>query len=369
MEEIPGLKTPLEYIPKIVREEIRDAVERTLDAGAEGPLDYVGAGAYGIVLCDERNHAFKVGRMSPSKPSYEVEFISESLGTEFEFLRDAAQSSMAGHVARAYRFHPAEIVIERECVQGRPGVWGDDSRLHKIDKAIDQAMRPLGWTGPEFKEDSFIIKGDGREVLVDASMAVRIGMNLANWVQDVLEGRRKTRDDWQSIAYYVMSEIRHSEIPQELGYELIERLNERDPKIKPGFGLKGLGARDPEEDPFERYHAKDRRRRLIRHKYVKDTIDPAAIAACIYRPKSDAWSEHWYAITKGFPYDQGEWRVSVWDQRGPLSHYSDTMFHGPFKTLIEAVDDVLFEFRQARLVEYILPSGEHVRVGKGPSCF
>lgn len=371
MDNIPGLKTSLDYISRPIRQEIPEVFARAIRAGAEPPLDYVGAGMYGIVFCDDLGHAWKVMRLE-SGAERERAFQLENAAEEYEWLRDAAYTSIAGNVAQVYAIHPEEIVLERECVDGRPGVWADDQRLNSLHGKIEKVMLPLGWTAPEFKEDSYIIRPDKTPVLVDISMAQRVGMNLAGWIHDVLEGKRRTRWSWNDLAFYLLRERREKTIPEEIHQELIAELVRRDPGIAKQFSLKGpsLGARDAEEvDPFERYHTKDRRRRLIRHKYAKDSIDPKAIAACIYRPKSDTWSEHWYAITKGFPYDQGEWRVSVWDQRGPLSHYSDNLFRGPFKTLIEAVDDVLFEFRQARLVEYILPDGEHVRVGKGPSCF
>jgi hypothetical protein len=235
---IPGLSDP-GYIEPIIAPELPGAVERALDAGAPAPLEYVGAGMFGIVFCDENNHAWKVARLSSRElPQQELDFMLETFANEYEWLRDAGQSSMAMHVAKAYKFHPDELTIERECVRGRAGGWVDDTRLHKIHDRIDKAMRIHGWTSPEFKEDSYIIKKDGTEVLVDASSAMRIGMNLAGWVQDVLDGRRRTRDNWKSLAFYVMSEIRHSEIPRDLGYQLIDRLNERDTEIKPGFGFK-----------------------------------------------------------------------------------------------------------------------------------
>jgi hypothetical protein len=116
------------------------------------------------------------------------------------------------------------------------------------------------------------------------------------------------------------------------------------------------------------------KRRLIRHKYAKDLVDPKAIAVCLYRSTNDQGAEKWYTVTPGFPYDEGAWRVAIWDRLGPLRHYSSPESGGnyssaPFLTVLQAVDDVLFSHRQARVVEYILPSGEHVRVGRGPSCF
>lgn len=116
------------------------------------------------------------------------------------------------------------------------------------------------------------------------------------------------------------------------------------------------------------------RRRLIRHKYAKDLVDPLAIAVCLYQQASDHGAEKWYTVTPGFPYDEGTWRVAIWDRLGPMRHYSSpesgaSYSNAPFLTVLQAVDDVLFSHRQARVVEYILPSGQHVKVGRGPSCF
>jgi hypothetical protein len=142
--------------------------------------------------------------------------------------------------------------------------------------------------------------------------------------------------------------------------------------------LKGgrLGDTDDEGMPTEFRKKMNRilKRRLIRHKYAKDLIDPKAIAVCLYRSASDQGAEKWYTVTPGFPYDEGTWRVAIWDRLGPMRHYSSpesgaSYSSNPFLTILQAVDDVLFSHRQARVIEYIVPSGEHVRVGRGPSCF
>lgn len=137
-----------------------------------------------------------------------------------------------------------------------------------------------------------------------------------------------------------------------------------------------LGGSEDEDMPTEFRKTLNRflKRRLIRHKYAKDLVDPQAIAVCLYRPERDKGAEKWYTVTPGFPYDEGAWRVAIWDRLGPIRHYSSpesgaSYSSDPFLTVLQAVDDVLFSHRQARVIEYILPSGEHVRVGRGPSCF
>lgn len=375
MPEIPGLATRLQDIPDHTRSEIPEAFERAVRAGANSPLDYVGSGMYGIVFCDQGGIAWKVMRSGSNERSGITdemgrEFQLENLAQEYEWLRDAADTPIAKHVARVYDIHPQELVLERECVDGRPGAWADDRKLHALHTKIEKAMLKVGWTAPEFKENSYIIRPDGTEVLVDTSMAQRIGMNLAGWVEDILDGRRKTRERWRDLAFYLLRERREKTVPEQVVQKLMARLVDKDPEIERAFSLKGpsLGSKKTRDD-FERFHSRLLERRLIKHQYAKNLIDSQAVAVCLHKPETEHQRERWYAVTPGFPYDEGAWRVSVWDKHGPSTHYSSAMHHGPFMTILQAVDDVLFEERRARVVEYILPSGEHVRVGKGPSCF
>jgi hypothetical protein len=365
---VEGLLNPSDVHSR-VRQEISDAVERAVAAGAPPPLEYVGAGQFGIVLCDSNDHAWKVARLANRSPG-ERNFMLEEFATEYEWLRDAGKTSIRENVAKVYALHPEEIVLERECVRGRVGTWSDDRRLHGLHQDVDDTMKSEGWTAPDFKEDSYIFRSDGTPVLVDISMAMRIGLNLAGWVEDVLDGKRSTKDRWRDLAFYLISERRHKTIPDEKTKELLDRLVELDPEIKRSFSLEGssLGSEES-RGSFDRFHSRLLEKRLLKHQYAKKLIDPAAIAVCLHKPETEHQRERWYAVTPGFPYDEGAWRVSVWDKHGPSTHYSSAMHHGPFLTVLQAVDEVLFEERRARLVEYILPSGEHVRVGKGPSCF
>lgn len=219
-------------VPVFLIPEIGNAVERARKSGANGPLEYVGAGMYGIVFCDRRNHAWKVARGDPGSP-----FIRDTVAVEYEWLRDAASSEISRNAARVYSVHPKELVLERECVRGRPGAWADDRRLHELHAKIEKAMLPRGWTAPEFKENSYIIRPDGTPVLVDISMAMRVGANLVGYVEDVLEGRRGTFERPRDLAFALLSEMRHKTVPEEVGRRLIDRLNERDPEIKRGFSI------------------------------------------------------------------------------------------------------------------------------------
>lgn len=218
------------------REEVLRAEESARHAGAVGPLEYVGMGSYGIVLCDERNHAWKVFRRRAASTEEGSLFIRNVLEDEHEWLRDAATTAIAEKVARVYAMHPEEIVLERECVRGAPGVWGQSSELGRIHGEIEKAMVPLGWTAPEYKENSYIYEFEtGIPRLVDISMVQRIGMNLARFTEDVLEGRRRTHHRWHDLAFFLFREIPYRTIPRDVSDRLLARLVERDPEIRKSF--------------------------------------------------------------------------------------------------------------------------------------
>lgn len=228
--------TNMSEVPAHIRPEIQAAVGRALEAGAPAPLTYVGVGMYGIVLCDVENHAWKVARWTGNGEGSR-QFILDEVASEYEWLRDAARSPISGNVAKVYAIHPEQLALERECVAGRPGGWADDKRLGDLHTKIERAMIPLGWTAPEFKENSYIIRDDGTPVLVDISQAQRVGMNLVGYVKDVLEGKRATHDSWRDLAFYLLREmgVAGHEIPEHVAKDLVDRLNERDPEIKKNF--------------------------------------------------------------------------------------------------------------------------------------
>lgn len=210
-------------------------MERAIKSGAPTPLEYVGAGMYGIVLCDVNDHAWKVARVPKVDPDHD--FNLDSVATEYEWLRDAAQSPIARNVAMVYAIHEDQLVLERECVRGRAGVWADDRKLHELHDRIAKAMIPRGWTAPEFKENSYIIRDDGTPVLVDISMALRVGENLTGYVEDVLAGRRRTHESWRDLAYAVLGEMRKKTVPEDVARDLWGRLVEKDPDIRKSFSF------------------------------------------------------------------------------------------------------------------------------------
>jgi hypothetical protein len=233
--EILGLEN-LSDVPLYILPEIKSSFSRTLEAGARPPLRYVGAGMYGIVFGDHWERAWKVGRLNDQWVHKDRLFMLDNVTAEYEWLLAAAQSEVHGFVPEVYAMHGEALVLEREFIEGRPGVWADDTRLHKLHGMIEAAMLPRGWTAPEFKEDSYIIKDDGTAVLVDISMAMRVGMNLAGYVEAVLDGL-PSHESWKDLAYSILSETRHATIPKDVARRLLEQLIEKDPEISRLFTM------------------------------------------------------------------------------------------------------------------------------------
>jgi hypothetical protein len=164
--------------------EVEHAVARALTAGARPPLRFQGMGGEGIVICDARGHAYKMGR-------------SRDLADEAAWLETAMTlPEVAKHVARMVTYHPEVDAIERECVPRTDNPmprWKVD--LWDLHDTIQKEMRKNGWTAPEYKEDSYIETADRGFVLVDAGFVQRLGDRMASYVEDVLAGRRPWRKD------------------------------------------------------------------------------------------------------------------------------------------------------------------------------
>jgi hypothetical protein len=191
---------------------------------------------YGIVFCDAWGTAWKAFRYEAGNPRHLI-FLRDVLEEEYEWLRAAAGTSIADSVAKVMAMHPEHVVLERECVQGWPGGWSEGKRLRDLHAAIEKAMEPLGWTAPEFKENSYIIGKNGTPTLVDISMAQRLGMNLVRYVEEVLTGTRTSPETWHDHAFFILREIPHKTIPDEVARHLVQRLVKRDPSIAKSFSL------------------------------------------------------------------------------------------------------------------------------------
>ena len=225
-----ALVTNPDDVAAVVVPELPDVVRRARKAGARGALEYLGAGMTSVVMCDARGRGWKVGRRVHPH-------LRSMLQEEADWFETANRvRAVRPHVAKFYRFHVGPIAIERECVRGRPGRWGDESKLHDLHRQIEKDMLPHGWTSPEFKEDSYIFRqigkpdeyGDykyGSPVLVDGSMAQRVGSKLIEYVEGVLDKTMKLRegDRLKDLAFYVRRE-KGDTIPAETADRLLARL-------------------------------------------------------------------------------------------------------------------------------------------------
>lgn len=152
-----------------------------------------------VVFCDANGVGWKVGRVdNPTTRRF--------LEDEAEWLQDAARvPDVREHVVAVTSYHPEQVAIERECVDGRPGGWSQESALHDLHWHIERAMVPHGWTAPEFKADSYVMSDGGkRAVMVDASMPSRVGANLLRYARDLMDGRKRPgfqRPD--DLAFYI----------------------------------------------------------------------------------------------------------------------------------------------------------------------
>ena len=196
------------------RVEVEAAALRAIAAGARVPLTFVGMGMTGTVFTDRsKNLAYKVARHP----------TSDMVAEEAEWFRDARRvPAMRDLIPGKVRWDAQNRVLIRRYVRGRPGSWGDATKLYDIHGKIQETMLPHGWTAPERKEDSYVVSGgsEGRDswragdftkaTLIDASMPHRVGKGLVKYALDVAAGRRPHDDVWgrrlEDIAYYVYRE-------------------------------------------------------------------------------------------------------------------------------------------------------------------
>ena len=158
-----------------------EEVGRALDAGAEPPLQFMGAGATGSVFCDE-HAAYKVAHKT-------TPFYDRLLSSEYEWLEDAWRAGLP--VAEPFEYDEQLVVIVRDC----PRVSDDPERfdLVRLHEMIAGVMRDRDWTMPEFKHDSYVVTDDG-PIMVDASSPHRLGDRLVRQVKDLLAERRDWHD-------------------------------------------------------------------------------------------------------------------------------------------------------------------------------
>jgi hypothetical protein len=197
--------------------ELDEAADRAIAAGAVGSLEYQGAGATGIVFCDERQTAFKVARRGREA----------AVAEEAEWMSKASQvPGVREHVARGTRYDRDHDVLVRECVRGTTGSARQTSKLFDVHKDIRKGMSSYGWLSPEFKEDSYVLARGRGPVLVDASAAIRVGGELVRYAQDVLAGHRPQTERLEDIAWAIRQE-RGGSIPETVADKLLAKLRAR----------------------------------------------------------------------------------------------------------------------------------------------
>jgi hypothetical protein len=188
--------------PKAFEPDVASAARRALEVGAQPPLEYKGTGMTGVVLCDQRGVAYKAAR----QPGEAIN--RKYLEDEAAWLSVASTvPSIKDHVAKFYRYHPDQVVIERECVdereRNRPG---DDQRKLDLHREIRIAMEPYGYRGVEFKPDSYRWHPGRGWVLVDASSSVRTGARLVAQAVEILNGRRFYNERPRDVAWALRME-------------------------------------------------------------------------------------------------------------------------------------------------------------------
>lgn len=222
-ESLDMLDWTLGQAPSL-RSQIDGIVARALQAGAQPPLRYMGAGQTGVVLCDRRPHAFKVAR----RPGSAV------IADEAEWLATAATvPGVREHVAKLYAWHPAESVIERECMKavdlhGRRGKG--EGELWDLHRRIEKAMLPFGWGSPELKADSYVLVRGRGYVLVDAGFVHRAGSRLARRVADMhRQGTGTDALDYMLALGNIRQELGRT-IDPVVGQRLHDRLQREGPR-------------------------------------------------------------------------------------------------------------------------------------------
>lgn len=173
-----------EDVPDIVGPELDDVVARALGAGADLPLEYVGAGMTGVVL-RHGGRSYKVARRLTDTTHALFE-------AEAEFFAACARvPEVAEHVAPLEAFDPWGLTIVKLFIARDPDVrlWQYEDSLWELHRRIEDLMIPYGWTAPEYKTDSYVPTARG-PILVDGTFAHRVGQVLLAYATDLLDGRR-----------------------------------------------------------------------------------------------------------------------------------------------------------------------------------
>ena len=207
---------------------LHDIEARARAAGARGKLSYVGAGAEGFVVCDDRDKAYKA--------AWRGHGASSGLEDEARWFQMAAKiPSIKQHVPTFARYNAEEDVLVRECVKPRK-LGRDESRprpnskrLWDLHQRLTAVMAPYGYGRPEFKNDAYVYSKRG-PVLVDAGFAINRGGQLVKEAQRLLKQEHIKPHDAEDAAFALRME-RGGTVPAPIANKLLARLKARDPKI------------------------------------------------------------------------------------------------------------------------------------------
>lgn len=224
-------------VPEQYGWEAEEAAERARKAGARGDLVWVGIGMWGIVFCDDLGHAWKVYRSVGGVSRSGKHFLQDGLWREHAWFKTAATTQIAPYVARVHSLDLENLVLERDCIVGRPGGWADETPLWDLHRKISKIMERADWGGPEFKGDSYIYGEDGVPVLVDATSAFPLGKRLLQYVKDNLSGKLKSNHSYHDLAFFVVREISEKALSAKEAAPTLRKLVSLDPEIADAFTL------------------------------------------------------------------------------------------------------------------------------------
>jgi len=209
-------------------EEHADELEkRARGAGAHGALTYVGMGAEGVTLCDERGKAFKISRTSSGGVDGK-----QRLRDEAEWLMTAGKiTNIKQYVPRGVSYDATHDVIVRECLTARAGNRSSSQRLWDLHQRLTAAVAPYGHGRPEYKINSYVYTRRG-PVLVDAGFAVKRGDKLIKEALDVANGRKKMNSfQIKELAWELRME-RGETIPPPIANKVLLRLQAIEPGVE-----------------------------------------------------------------------------------------------------------------------------------------
>ncbi len=206
-----------------------EAVEAAIAAGAVTPITFMGIGFSGWVFCDQTGIAFKITRVLEGRNFDKTAYRTVEDEAAFLFAARQLPEEIRKHIVSIHKWRSDLGVIVKGCIWGQAGGWSDESKLYEIHEEIAEAMKPLGWGPPEFKDNSYIQNPEGVWILVDAGFALRFGKVLADYAEDVVQNRLQTHiplsfSEVSDLAFAVKMEGLEKRIPEDQAYRLFLEL-------------------------------------------------------------------------------------------------------------------------------------------------